>query len=134
MRSFLLIPILLAVSVPAFAARECSMVHKAMGWQRGKLVNAKVEERAERPSGGEANGAAAYGQLLRITVRSGETTYIARCAVGTQGCDPAALEGADDISFVILDKKAGKTLVFPRPDGHLTCALVATPAAAAPPQ
>jgi|GEM_PF-7095174 len=123
MRSFLLVPILLIASVPAFAARECSMVHKAMGWQRGKLVNAKVEERAERPDG------AAYGQLLRITVKSGETTYIAQCAVGTQGCDPAALEGADEISFVILDKKAGKTLIFPRPDGHLTCALVATAAA-----
>ena len=103
------------------------MVHKAMGWQRGKLVNAKVEERAEGPAGAAANDSEAYGQLLRLTVKSGETVYIAQCAVGTQGCDPAALEGADEISFVILDKKAGKTLVFPRPDGHLLCALVAMP-------
>ena len=112
------------------------MVHKAMGWQRGTLVNAKVEERSQGPAGGAANGAeadgvnGAKGQLLRITVKGGETTYIARCAVGTQGCDPAALEGAREISFVILDKKAGKTLIFPRPDGHLICALVAMAPAA----
>jgi len=127
MRSLLLLFILLVASVPAFAARECSMVHKAMGWQLGKLVNAKVEERAERPAGPAADGSAPYGQILRLTVKSGETVYTAQCAVGTVGCDPAALAGADEISFVLLDKKAGKTLIFARPDGHLICALVATP-------
>lgn len=101
------------------------MVHKAMGWRNGKLVNAKVDERAERPAGAAADGSAPYGQILRLTVKSGETVYTAQCVVGTVGCDPAALEGADDISFVLLDKKAGKTLIFARPDGHLICALVA---------
>ncbi|HEY2739810.1 MAG TPA: hypothetical protein VGK45_15485, partial [Thermoanaerobaculia bacterium] len=67
------------------------------------------------------------GQILRLTVKSGETVYLAQCAVGTVGCDPAALAGADEISFVLLDKKAGKTLIFARPDGHLICALVAAP-------
>jgi len=109
------------------------MVHKAMGWQSGKLVNAKVEERAERPVGPAADGSPAYGQILRLTVKSGETVYIAQCAVGTVGCDPEALAGADEISFVILEKKAGKTLIFPRPDGHLICALVAVPATSGTP-
>ncbi|HEX3525430.1 MAG TPA: hypothetical protein VH988_00055, partial [Thermoanaerobaculia bacterium] len=96
MRSFLLISLLLVVSVsPGFAARECSMVHKAMGWQLGKLVNAKVEERAERPAGLAADGSAPYGQILRLTVKSSKGVYTAQCAVGTVGCDPAALAGAD---------------------------------------
>jgi hypothetical protein len=125
MRFYLLISILLACSASAFAARECAMVHKGSGWQRGKLLKAQVEERSE---GGPADGMEARGQLLRLTVKVGTVTYVARCAVGTDGCDPAALEGADEISFVILGKTPEtRRLVFPRPDGHLLCAHVAPP-------
>jgi hypothetical protein len=101
------------------------MVHKGSGWQRGKLLKAQVEERTEAPA---ADGTEDRGQLLRLTVKSGALTYVARCAVGTDGCDPAALEGADEISFVILGKTPEtRRLVFPRPDGHLLCASVAPP-------
>ena len=96
------------------------MVHKGSGWQRGKLLKAQVEERAE--------GGPAGGQLLRLTVKAGEVTYFARCVVGIDGCDPAALAGADEISFVILGKTPEtRRLVFPRPDGHLLCAPVTPP-------
>jgi len=124
MRSYLPISLLLACclacSSTAFAARECAMVHKGSGWQRGKLLKAQVEERAE--------GGPAGGQLLRLTVKAGEVTYFARCVVGIDGCDPAALAGADEISFVILGKTPEtRRLVFPRPDGHLLCAPVTPP-------
>lgn len=129
MRSHLWIPILLTVSVAgssSLAARECAMVHKGSGWQRGKLAKVQVEERAEGPAGEPADGTAARGQLLRLIVKAGAATYAARCAVGTDGCDPAALTGADEISFVILGKTPeSRRLVFPRPDGHLLCAQVA---------
>jgi len=104
------------------------MVHKGSGWQRGKLVKIQVEERAEGPAGESAAGTAAGGQLLRLTVKAGAVSYVARCAVGTDGCDPAALEGADEISFVILGKTPEtRRLVFPRPDGHLLCAPLGRP-------
>jgi hypothetical protein len=134
MRSLLRLPVLLAFSLAfstsAFAARECAMVHKGSGWQRGKLLKAQVEERSE--GGAPTDGAPARGQLLRLTVKVGAVIYFARCAVGTDGCDPAALagvaDGADEISFVILGKTdETKRLVFPRPDGHLLCAQLAPP-------
>jgi hypothetical protein len=117
MRSTLLIPVLLAFSSAAFALPECALVHKGMGWQRGTLVKFLVVERTE---GAEPPA----GQLLRLTVKSGGKTLVAQCAVGTRGCDPASLADGADLSFVILDKKGTKTLVFPKPDGHLICAPV----------
>jgi hypothetical protein len=117
MRSSFLLPVLLAFLSTAFALPECALIHKGMGWQRGTLVKFLVVERIE---GAEPPA----GQLLHLTVKSGEKTLVAQCAVGTPGCDPASLSDGADLSFVILDKKEGKTLVFPKPDGHLICALV----------
>jgi hypothetical protein len=123
MRSTLLIPVLLAFSSPALALPECALVHKGMGWQRGTLAKTQIEERSESPEP-PGGGTESHGQILRLTVKSGEKTLVAQCAVGTPGCDPASLEGGAAISFVILDKKEGKILVFPKPDGHLLCAAV----------
>jgi hypothetical protein len=127
MRASLLLPALLAFSSAAFALPECALVHKAMSWQRGTLVKFLVEERAESPVP-PAGGSDSHGQLLRLTVKSGGKTFAAQCAVGIPGCDPASLAGGAMISFVILDKKEGKTLVFPKPDGHLLCAIVSNTA------
>jgi hypothetical protein len=127
MRSAILSLVLLA-AVPgtAFPARECSIVHKAMGWHRGKMVRMKVEERSEKPEGAAADGEA-YGQVLHVEVAADGRSWAGQCAVGTVGCDPAALAevtAASELSFVVLKKADGERIVLVRPDGHLLCARV----------
>src|SRR5947207_1153234 len=97
--SFLLA--LAALATTAFAADpECHAVRKGQRWQTGKLVKVLVSERSEGGPGAffppQAEGAPpaatppTYGQVLDLTVTtSSHQTYVARCAVGTHGCDPA---------------------------------------------
>jgi len=127
--SFLLLP---AFATTASAADpECHAVRKGQRWQTGKLVKVQVSERSEGGPGAffppQPEGAppaatpATYGQVLDLTVTSASQTYMARCPVGSAGCDPDRLSAQTSISFFI-DRE---TLVVKRADGHLLCARVA---------